>query len=672
MKRYETILITVLIHLYPAYAQHGTGESNIVLDTVTVNAVKNTQSVVTMSDGNMELNMELMDALPKIMGNSDPVSFSKLLPGVQTTAEGNGSIHINGSDNGHNMISVLDVPLYNVNHLLGLFSAFIPTHYSTMSLYRTPQWAGAPNRLGGELQFRPHSTDDHKLSADVMTGLMFSQGTFKIPTGKKSLLTVSLRDTYVNLLYSKWLTMETLTLKYSFFDSNLTWSFKPNDRNTILADVYMGQDKARFNEPALLTDISCKWGNDAESVHWIHERNNGFRMKQTLYRSSFSNNVGISHESGRLSAPSSVTDLGYKGLVGWKIVSLGADVLYHDLTAQTPVVDGAYRTDSRKSAWEYSLYNDYSFFIGERLNLKMGVRANLFDCSGQRYHSVDPSLLATYYWADRRWNVSLSVAQRNQYLFQTGFSAMGLPSEFWLPADEDNKPQFMRGVTLSAMREFDAGYTLSASAYYKKLYNQLEYYGSMIDVVASDFKVQDHLISGDGYNYGFDVMLSKDEGLLTGWIAYSYGRALRRFDRITPDRYYNASHERLHELDAVAVLKTLKRWEPSAVIVYAGGTPFTAPEYFYMLDRKIFVKYGEFNGYRLKPYIRLDLSVNYDLKVAKDSRIRSHGINLSIYNVLGRVNQLGYRLKVYENNFYYHPVAFLTFPLPSLSYYCKF
>ena len=121
MKRFGTILITVLIHLCPAFAQHGTGESNIVLDTVTVNAVKSTQSVVTMSDGNMELNMELMDALPKIMGNSDPVSFSKLLPGVQTTAEGNGSLHINGSDNGHNMISVLDVPLYNVNHLLGLF-----------------------------------------------------------------------------------------------------------------------------------------------------------------------------------------------------------------------------------------------------------------------------------------------------------------------------------------------------------------------------------------------------------------------------------------------------------------------------------------------------------------------------------------------------------------------
>lgn len=672
MKRYGTILITVLIHLYPAYAQHGTGESNIVLDTVTVNAVKSTQSVVTTSDGNMELNMDLMDALPKIMGNSDPVSFSKLLPGVQTTGEINGSLHINGSDNGHNIISVLDVPLYNVNHLLGFFSAIIPTHYSAMSLYRTPNWAGAPNRLGGELQFRPHTERENRFSGDIMAGLMFLQGTLKIPTGKKSLLTVSFRDTYINLLYSKWLTMDRLCLKYSFYDSNLSWFYKPNERNTILADAYLGQDKAKFNEPGLLTDISCRWGNNAESVHWIHERKNGFRMKQTLFRSAFFNNVGVAHESGRLNAPSSVSDLGYKGMVGWKIVSLGADVLYHDLTLQTPVVDGEYRTDSRKNAWEYSLYNDYSFFMGESLNLKIGVRANLFDCSGQRYHSVDPSFLATYYGADRRWSLSLGIAQRNQYLFQTGFSAMGLPTEFWMPADEDNKPQYMRGVTLSGMKEFDAGYTLNASAYYKKLYNQLEYYGSMIDVVASDFKVQDHLMSGDGYNYGFDVMLSRNEGNLTGWIAYSYGRALRCFDEIAPDHYYNASHERVHEFDMVAVYKTHSRWEPSVVFVYAGGTPFTAPEYFYLLDRKFFVKYGEFNGSRLNPYIRLDISVNHDLKVSKNSPIRSHGVNLSVYNLLGRANQLGYRLKVYENHFYYHPVTFIQFPLPSLSYYCKF
>ena len=194
----------------------------------------------------------------------------------------------------------------------------------------------------------------------------------------------------------------------------------------------------------------------------------------------------------------------------------------------------------------------------------------------------------------------------------------------------------------------------------------------MIDVVASDFEVNDHLIKGDGYNYGFDMMLSKNGGSLTGWIAYSYGRALRRFDREGMDRYHSASHERLYELDATAVYKTGRRWEPSVVLVAAGGTPFTAPEYFYLLDRKLFVKYGDFNGNRVKPYLRLDLSVNYSFKVPRNSRLRSHGINFSVYNVLGRNNELGYRLKVYERHFYYHPVSFITIPLPSLSYYCKF
>ena len=91
-----------------------------------------------------------------------------------------------------------------------------------------------------------------------------------------------------------------------------------------------------------------------------------------------------------------------------------------------------------------------------------------------------------------------------------------------------------------------------------------------------------------------------------------------------------------------------------------------------MIDRKILVRYGDFNAQRTRPYIRLDLSFNYDLKLRNDRFIKSHGLNLSIYNVLFRDNDLGYRLKVYEDSFYYHNIMFLGFALPSVSYYCKF
>ncbi len=45
-----------------------------------------------MTSGSVDMNLEVMDLLPKIMGNADPVSYSKLLPGVQTSGEYNGGL----------------------------------------------------------------------------------------------------------------------------------------------------------------------------------------------------------------------------------------------------------------------------------------------------------------------------------------------------------------------------------------------------------------------------------------------------------------------------------------------------------------------------------------------------------------------------------------------------
>jgi len=677
LKRISVILLIISTHLFPVAAQQGTGELSVILDTVTVSARMESNTVSTSSDGSVKMDLKMLDLLPKMMGNADPVTYSKLLPGVQSTGELNGGLHINGSENSHNMISVLDVPIYNMNHLLGFFSTFIPTHYSSMSLNRTPQTAGSPNRLGGELEFSPYTERESDVtSADLTVGMLSSQGTVKVPMGKKSLLTASLRDAYINLLYSKWMSFENSTLDYSFFDSNLTWTCNLNDHNVIMADAYWGRDNGGLLENSFLTDSRSIWGNDAESLHWIHNGKKGLDIKQTLYHSRSFMDIYIAHEAGKLKAPSSIADLGYKGSLTWKGLTLGAEASHHDFVLQSPVIDDSFIVTAtetpRSDAWESSVYADYQAFVLDRVNVKLGLRGNMFLCQGERYTSLDPSFITTYYSRDYDWSISLGLSQRHQYLFETGITGLGLPSEFWMPAHGDFRPQYMRGATLSGMFEIDGGYTLNASVYYKKLYNQVEYYGSIIDFITTDYNFEDHLIKGDGYNYGLDVMLSKRSGKLTGWMGYSFGRAMRYFDSENMTGYYHASHERVHEFDMVAVYKTGKRWEPSMVLVAASGSPFTAPEYFFMIDRKIMVRYGVFNAQRTRPYIRMDLSVNYDLNLKNDRFIKSHGLNLSIYNVLCRQNDLGYRLKVYHDSFYYHGIYFLRYALPSISYYCKF
>lgn len=102
---------------------------------------------------------------------------------------------------------------------------------------------------------------------------------------------------------------------------------------------------------------------------------------------------------------------------------------------------------------------------------------------------------------------------------------------------------------------------------------------------------------------------------------------------------------------------------------YASGTPFTSVKYLYLMNNNIMTEFGEHNGNRLDDYIRLDISANYD--IIKRER-HTAGINLSIYNVLCRKNEIYYGLKVGNNSFSFCSRSFLTSILPSISFYYKF
>ena len=71
----------------------------------------------------------------------------------------------------------------------------------------------------------------------------------------------------------------------------------------------------------------------------------------------------------------------------------------------------------------------------------------------------------------------------------------------------------------------------------------------------------------------------------------------------------------------------------------------------------------------MRPYIRLDLSVNYN--IIKNER-QECGVNFSLYNVLARKNDVMYRLKIDGDKFAYSPMSFFLNLVPSISYYHKF
>lgn len=667
--RIVTLMLCTSFRLL-AFPQGAGDVRSITFDTITVYGHRHTTSLTSGRDGTLAVDMGLMDDLPKILGNADPIHYSQMLPGVQTNAEYQSGIHIQGGESSHNSIEAGGVPIYNVNHLLGFFSTFNAAHYRSLRLCKSMTATGC-NRLGGTLSMTPDTTLSVKTGGEYSVGLISSQGTFRFPLGGRTSLKVSARLSYLDLLYKQWLTIDGSSIEYSFYDANATLVHAFNSRDKLVADFYIGSDDGAFFDGGYLASMKARWGNVMGSLCWLRE-GDAATTRHTLYATSYHNDFSLDMSSMSFRLPSGITDVGYKWLTESGRWNVGADLSLRFIRPQSVEQQGALSLDNvpadRQRPFEGTLHGSYALPLACGISAVAGARATLFAMGGAHFYAVDPSVRLTL---DRETvQASMGYAVRHQYIFQTGFSDAGLPTEFWTAANATHRPQYAHGpdISLSAYL-FGRRYRITADAFCKWLYNQMEYRGSILDYANTVYDFDRTVVHGRGYNWGWSVMLNKCTGRLNGWVCYSYTAARRHFAGKSMDGWYHASHERPHELNLVATYALSRHWNVCATFTGASGTPFTAPSSLSLVNGSIVSQYAPYNSNRLKPYMRLDLSANYKWRTRGG---RECGVNLSLYNATGRGNDLFYRVKVNrKNEFAYRPVSFVVNILPSVSYFCK-
>ena len=647
---------------------------------------KRLRSQLREIEGTSIISMSLMDEMPHILGNADPLHYAQLLPGVQTNSEYDAGLHIQGCDNSHNYVSLGGAPVYNAAHLLGFFSIFNAGHFTEMSLQKSPVSASFPNRLGGRVDMltptwlaAEDSLSVGAVHGELSVGPMSSQGTLRLPIGKRSLLLLSARAAYLNLLYSKWLEVDGDEVKYDFSDYNLSYITQLDDANVLKIEGYWGYDKMKIGQASHGLQGKLKWNNTMAALHWYsrskHGENEGRKdwlMEQMVYYSRYANRLNLNEYSFQLGMRSFIFDLGYKGNFSCGRWRMGAEVVRHQLLPQDIGISGNlanYQTDTQhQQSMEASAYLQYCQPLGENLLMELGARVSGYHCQ-KSFYRVMPHLKFNYDLSQSA-KLNLNLGIRNQYLFQTGFSSAGLPTEFWFAADQNHRPQYAYHAALQGEFWFaEKEYRLSVETYYKWLMNQIENNSNMFDILFSSYSFDGSLLHGKGYNYGLNLLLEKRRGKLTGWLSASLGRAMRKFDGAQYQGWYPAGHERIYELNAVATYRINRRVSLGTTYVLASGTPYTKVNYAYLMSGNLVTEYGPHNGGRVKPYMRLDLSVSYDL--ATKGKVRS-GINFSLYNVTMHGNDLFYRIKVYDNHVRYNGFKFLMPIMPSINYYCKF
>ena len=102
------------------------------------------QSIVKYSAlGKIYWGIKAMKSMPM----ADPLRNVQLLPGVQSGGEGQTGLYVRGGGPDENLILLDGVPLYNINHMGGMFSVFNADAIKNVTLYK----GNFPSRFGGRL-----------------------------------------------------------------------------------------------------------------------------------------------------------------------------------------------------------------------------------------------------------------------------------------------------------------------------------------------------------------------------------------------------------------------------------------------------------------------------------------------------------------------------------------
>ena len=669
MKRILLSLLSLCV--IPLYAQSDSLSTHSI-DEVVVEEVR--QPIVKYSAlGKTYWGIEEMKSMPM----TDPLRNIQLLPGVQTTSENTGGTFVQGCNNSHNYTTVNGVPVYYPMHLLGFFSTFNSLHFRHVAFSKNMGLATA-NRLGAEVGMATSETLPTALGGDVDLGLLTAQATLRFPLGKRVGAIVSGRYSNVNLIYDELINSVRPNgdISYRFHDINATLLYTPTEKDVLTADFFQGSDYANLGIKSYKINTYLTWSNRTASLRW--RRNNGnLSMDNRLYYTTYRSDLDVTQTDSRAYLPASIYTFGAKSeqryMAECGFFTYGGEVMSHTLSPQSPEITGSYATvyvpQQLQKAVEGALFFQADFMLGDAIELIGGLRASAFhhECLQK---AIDPRLTLRYQPSNATtWQ--LTAGTYTQYLHQVGFSSNGLPSEFWIAASGNIPAQRAAKVSMGLQQDlFGGDYRLSVEPYFSRMAHQVEYRGNALGLLLEKYDLEANLVVGDGYNYGVDLMLQKNSGKLTGWIAYSWAKAPRQFVRDGELVVYPSVHNREHDLNVVANYKLNDKWNFSATYIYATGTPYTEVKNGYVLGENAIFSYEEHNSSRYPTLTRLDVAATYQLPRYK--RIE-HSVKFAVYNATFAKNPISYKYNnVKGSHIYKSPVYIFSTAVPSVSYFMHF
>jgi outer membrane cobalamin receptor len=711
-------------------------EGAVLLQEVVVTAdrVSRIQESTQMSSVNVP--MAQIKSMPAFLGEVDVLKIMQLMPGIQSGGEGTSGLYVRGGGPDQNLILLDGVPMYNVSHLFGFFSVFNADAVNNMEIIKGGFPARYGGRVSSVLDISLKEGNMKEFHGEGAVGIISAKLTLEGPIVKdRTSFIVSGRRTYIDALAAPFFIVTNTKDKkekigYYFYDLTAKINHRISANDRIYLSAYMGDDKFSLKTDSKYkfydgeyqgkskADASLKWGNATAAFRWNHIFTPQLFGNTMLTYSRYRFNIGNEYEEHntdfdyREDPPKKVAKYIYyntqylSGIHDWSgkiafdylpspnhYIRFGAGAIYHTFNPCVVAMrDSEQKLDmaaSKHYSWEYAAYAEDDIRLTGRLKTNIGLHWSAFSVGSEFYRVLQPRA-SVRYLITPLLSAKASYSRMAQYVHLLSNSSVGMPTDLWVPTTELLRPQTSDQVAVGIAKNFREEYEISVEAYYKTLSHVIEYKEG-----ASFFNMDDSwehkILQGDGQSYGVELFAQKKTGSFTGWVGYTLAWTDRQFDLLNNGKRFPYKYDRRHDISIALMKRLYKKMEISGAWVFGTGNAVTVPVGLYYVEHPItkeeekprfegwsqntnmVYEYGERNGYRMRAYHRLDLSISF----IKEKKWGERRWVISVFNAYNRKNPffMDVREQYIEsgNAKQYKFIQQSLFPIiPSISYNFKF
>lgn len=629
----------------------------------------------------IEVPLQIVKSAPALFGESDVIKTIQLLPGVQGGLEGFSGIYVRGGGPDENLLLLDGIPVYNAEHMLGIFSMFQPEAIKKMTLIKGAFPARYGGRISSIVDVRTNDGNLYETSGNIGISMLADKFHLEGPLWKgKTSYSISARGMHTAFLKPMLKALK-FDGNYYFYDLDAKLTHWVNERNRLYLNVYNGMDNLHYkhaekqqytlpNSPVQSTNnasMGMRWGNTVAALRWNHILSGQLFSNTTLaynrYRFVTVTDLLMEERQGNTVMDKNYYSFDYRsGMRDWVLktdldyfpstrhkLRFGGSYTLHRFIPETSSIarqvnDAATQVDTswRSSilvqiGHEFSLYAEDEIQLSDALALNPGVHASLFNTQGKSYWALEPRMSAKWAFA-QGWSTKAAYSRMSQYVHLLSSSQMSLPIDLWVPITRNIAPEVSSQYSLGLYYGGIRGWEFSLEAYFKDMDNVVEYKDGVsffLNSVGWENKVE----TGRGRAMGIELFVEKTMGKTTGWLGYTLSKSDRIFPTINAGKSFPFRYDRRHNINLVLNHRFSKKFDMSTTWTYASGGVTTLGERTVAMSSPTGEVYEaehvpSRNNFRLPASHTLNLGFNLHKPHYRGESVW----NLSIYNAYNHMN----------------------------------